>query len=296
MADLAANWGAMNVLGIDFTSRPTLRKRLTCLQCILKGRVLHVDRLEEWSDFTSFEAVLARPGPWISGIDFPFGQSRRFIENIGWPSLWSKYVAHVGTMSREGFRDTLDAYRLPRRHGDKEHRRVTDILAKSVSPQKLYGVPVGLMFFEGAPRLFRSGATIPLLHPGDPSRVVVEAYPGVFARGLIGRVSYKHDDPAKQTKEQHKARCSILRHILNGKIEHSYGLIVEAPSNLADDPRGDRLDALLCAIQAAWAWTMRDRGYGAPSGTDTLEGWIADPSLCQAALVEGSCRARSTRG
>ena len=32
------------------------------------------------------------------------------------------------------------------RKADKEHRRQTDIAVGSVSPQKLYGVPVGLMF------------------------------------------------------------------------------------------------------------------------------------------------------
>ena len=62
------------------------------------------------------------------------------------------------------------------------NRRATDIAASSISPQKLYGVPVGLMFFEGAPRLMRLGVTIPGLQSGDPERIVVEAYPGVLAR------------------------------------------------------------------------------------------------------------------
>jgi hypothetical protein len=49
--------------------------------------------------------------------------------------------------------------------------------------------------------------------------------------------------------------------ILNGQIEARYGLRVEAPKTLVDDPSGDELDALLCAIQAAWAWTMREHSY-----------------------------------
>jgi hypothetical protein len=48
-------------------------------------------------------------------------------------------------------------------------------LAGSISPQKLYGTPVALMFFEGAPRLLRSGVSIPHMHAGDPERMVVEA-------------------------------------------------------------------------------------------------------------------------
>jgi len=135
------------------------------------------------------------------------------------------------------------------------------------------------MFFEGAPRLVCSGVTIPVLQSGDPARIVVEAYPGVMARQLVGRSGYKNDNPRKQTEEQHQTRRAILDHILNGQIEASYGLFVKASKNLADDPSGDQLDALLCAIQAAWAWTMRERDYGAPLDTDPLEGWIADPSL-----------------
>jgi len=36
----------------------------------------------------------------------------------------------------------------------------------------------------------------------------------------------------------------------------------------------------LCAIQAAWAWTKREDGYGEPNPVDPLEGWIADPTIC----------------
>ena len=158
------------------------------------------------------------------------------------------------------------------------------VAASSVSPQKLHGVPVGLMFFEGAPRLVRSGVTIPALQSGDPERIVVEAYPGVLARRLIGRASYKKDKLRKQTEKQRLARGVMLDHILSGQIEASYGLRVQAPKNLADDPSGDQLDALLCAIQAAWAWTMRDYGYGASFDADSLEGRIADPSLRRTAL------------
>jgi capsular polysaccharide biosynthesis protein len=59
-------------------------------------------------------------------------------------------------------------------------------------------VPVGLIFFEGAPRLVRLGVTIPALRSGDWERIVVEAYPGVLARQLIGRAGYKTDNIRKQ--------------------------------------------------------------------------------------------------
>lgn len=271
----------MRIYGIDFTSRPTRRKPITCLECELAGDRLRVGELTAWSDFTSFEAALVRSGPWIAGIDFPFGQARRLVEHLGWPETWPGYVAHAATLGRAAFRGVLDAYRTERSPGDKEHRRMTDIAAGAISPQKLYGTPVGLMFFEGAPRLLAAGVTIPGLQAGDPGRIVVEAYPGLLARELLGRCSYKQDTRAKQTAAHAQARHDLLHCLNAGAAERHYGIAVAAPLALADDPSGDRLDALLCAIQAAWAWTQQDRGFGLPSRMDPLEGWIADPKTLE---------------
>ncbi len=269
----------MDVYGIDFTSRPRRGKPITCIAGTLEGTHLAVQELRDWLYFDAFEAALRRPGPWIAGIDFPFGQARRFIEEIGWPATWQAYVDHVGTMTRTGFRSTLDAYRQSRLAGDKEHRRATDRAAGAISPQKLYGTPVGLMFFEGAPRLRASGVSIPGLQQGDPQRIVVEAYPGILARTLIGRRGYKQDTRAKQTHEQHQARTDLLRILRHDGVRQSHGISVSAPDRLVDDPGGDHLDALLCAIQAAWAWTHRDEEYGKPLDADPMEGWIAEPAI-----------------
>ena len=267
------------VFGIDFTSRPSLRKPITGLECRLRGRRLEARELHEWPGFDGLESFLRRPGPWIAGLDFPFGQSRRFIETAGWPSPWREYVPYAASLGRNGFRDCLDAYRASRPPGDKEHRRATDIAAGSISPQKVYGTPVGLMFFEGAPRLLQAGVDIPGLHRGDPQRTVVEAYPGILARSVIGRRSYKQDTVGKQTAAQAEARKELLRRVTRQDGLPDYDLVVEAPATLADDPGGDHLDALLCAIQAAWAWTRRESGYGAPAHLPPEEGWIADPQL-----------------
>ena len=269
----------MDVFGIDFTSTPKRGKPLTCLQCTIERGVLRAGSLEKWPTFLLFEQALQRPGPWIAGIDFPFGQSRKFIETIGWPMDWHSYVRHAQSLGRIGFRDALDTYRYARPDGDKEHRRKTDVAAGSISPQKLYGVPVGLMFFEGAPRLAVSGVSIPRIQEGDPRRIVVEAYPGVLARQIIGRRSYKHDAKSKQTTAQRQARRDLLEGLISGEARNLYGFDIEAPDALCEDAGGDHLDALLCAIQAAWAWQNRACGYGAPPSVDPLEGWIADPSL-----------------
>ena len=277
-----SNPSRMRILGIDFTSNPSRRKPITCLNCTLQDGTLYAGELEEWSDFAAFETALQQPGPWIAGIDFPFGQSRRFIKTIGWPSDWQGYISHAASLGRQEFRDTLDAYKKPRADGDKEHRRNTDIAASSISPQKLYGVPVGLMFFEGAQRLVTSGVTVPHMQAGDPDRIVVEAYPGVLVRQFIGRRSYKNDTRKKQTQALHEARVGLFRSLHSSGFKDRYGLNIEAPGTLCDDPGGDHLDALLCAIQAAWAWGNQEARFGAPDHVDTLEGWIADPSLSTA--------------
>lgn len=269
----------MRVYGLDFTSAPRTRKPITCLEAELQEGRLRQHALHHFADFNAFEAFLAQPGPWIAGMDFPFGQSRRFIENIGWPQHWGAYVGLVGSMDRAAFRAVLENYKKDRAPGDREHRRGFDDLAQSISPQKLYGVPVGLMFFEGAPRLLNAGVHIPGVHDGDPSRVVVEGYPGVVARRLIGRRSYKNDSPQKQTESLHQARRDLLQALLQPEGAPDFGLIVEADRQLAGDPSGDSLDALICAIQAAWAWTRREDGFGVSTEIDALEGWIADPIL-----------------
>jgi hypothetical protein len=46
-------------------------------------------------------------------------------------------------------------------------------------------------------------------------------------------------------------------------------------NSLVRDASGDRLDAVLCVLQAAWAWQRRSGNYGLPSKIDPLEGWIA---------------------
>jgi hypothetical protein len=156
-------------------------------------------------------------------------------------------------LGRAGLSDALEAYRRDRPAGDKEHRRATDIAAGSISPQKLYGTPVGLIFFKDLPRLIRAGITIAHPHDGDPNRLAREAYPGALARQIIARRSYKTDTRAKQTPDQADARRAILTGLTGGTLRDLLGFQVTADTSLCDDPGEDALDALLCAAQAAWA-------------------------------------------
>ena len=274
------NGVSVKVVGIDFTSCPKPKKPITRLTCILAGDVLSACGLSRLLCLQEFEDALSMPGPWIAGIDFPFGQSRRLIENMRWPPTWDGYVKFASALGRDAFCKALDAYREQRPEGDKEHRRATDKAAGALSPQKLYGVPVGKMFFEGAQRLIKSGVAVPNLQIGDPTRIVVEAYPGALAKRFIGKQPYKNDSKTNQTFNQYAARRNLLRQLTSAYLP-DYGLSVVADKSLAEDPTGDELDALLCAIQAAWAWKQRDNGFGAPNDVDALEGWIADPTCRQ---------------
>jgi hypothetical protein len=266
------------IYGIDFTSRPSAKKPLTCAIASFDGVTLTLDELVRWAEFEAFEESLVRPSPWVMGIDFPFAQSRKFIENIGWPTEWSQYVSLVGKMTRTQFRAVFENYKSTRAAGDKQHRRVCDTRARAQSPQTLYYTPVGLMFFEGAPRLLKSGAYLPYHQTAMNDRVVVEAYPGVLARAMIGPRSYKNDDRRKQPARLYQARLDILTQLAERSFA-LFGFSTSAPMSLAQDPSGDELDAWLCAIQAAWAASRGDGRFGAPRELDPLEGWIADPSI-----------------
>lgn len=272
----------MIVYGIDFTSAPGRRKPLTCARGRLKDGVLAIREIEAWEELDGFTRFLDRPGPWIAGLDFPFGFARRFLHTMGWPLRWPDYAGLVGRMSRDEFCATLEVYRRDRPPGDKEHRRVVDRLAGSVSPQKLHRPPVGKMLFEGVSRLIRTDVAIPPVRLTGSGRIVVEAYPGVLARRAVDRRRYKDDATGEQTEAQLAARRDILAFLDSTAFITAFGFHVEGADDTVADPTGDRLDAVLCAAQAAWAWTQRERGFGAPDGVDLAEGWIVDPWLASA--------------
>jgi hypothetical protein len=219
----------------------------------------------------------------MAGIDFPFGQPRALIENLHWPRTWDGYVGFVARMTKPQFVAALLNYCSDRNSGDKHHLRVTDKLARSRSPMMLFRVPVAKMFFEGAPRLLKAGVNILPCHVQDDPRLVVEAYPALVARRWIGHQSYKTDTPQHQTPDMRSAREEIIRGLRSPDAKTHFGLDVHFGDDHADalirDGSGDRLDALLCAVQAAWAYSQRDRNFGLPIDCDPLEGWIVDPLL-----------------
>lgn len=91
----------MKIYGIDFTSTPNAKKAITCVECRLDESGLSLERFERLTSFDAFENFLRQPGAWVAGMDFPFGQPRKLIENIGWPQTWEGYVRQVGEMIRK---------------------------------------------------------------------------------------------------------------------------------------------------------------------------------------------------
>ncbi len=273
----------MKVFGVDFTSRPRKAKPITCAECQFDGQTLTLSVIHTFSSFAKFETWLATPGAWIAGLDFPFGLPHKLIRNLGWPPAWNAYMANIVGITREDFVQILEDYKRDRDTGDKEHLRETDRLAKSASPQKLYNPPVGKMFFEGATRLYQSGLSIEPMRPTHDNRIVIEVYPALLVRRFIGRTPYKSDTRAKQTPEKQTARIELIRALQAKAFYHDYQFTLELDEafhhRLIGDVTGDELDAVICAIEAAWSWNQRNTDLGIPTGVDKNEGWIVSQEL-----------------
>jgi len=264
----------MPIIGVDFTSAPRRAKPIAVAHGELRAGALRVSAIEPLHDFTAFEALLARPGPWTGGFDFPFGLPCELVRDLGWPCSWKRLVGYCRGLARAELRATFDAYRATRPAGARYAHRATDRPAGSSSPMKLVNPPVALMFHEGAPRLAAAGVHVPGLADGDRGRVALEAYPGLLARAVT-RVSYKSDARASQTAGRKAARHKIVASLERGAHPLALTISFAAPSirqRLIEDASGDSLDAVLCAVQAGWAAARPN--WGMPRRVPPCEGWI----------------------
>ncbi len=269
-----------SILGVDFTSAPGPRKAITVAHAELDGARLTFSAIDRLTSFAEFEALLRMPGPWVGGFDFPFGLPRELVVTLGWPEAWTDMVRHVQALGKDAFKDALNAVRESRPMGSRYIARRGDAAAGSSSPMKLVNPPVGLMFFEGAPRLLAAGVCVLPCALSDDSRVALEAYPGYLAR-KITRASYKKDGKEGARPDRREARIEIIeamtsRHTSVAPLDL---ILPSALKNLCtDDGSGDALDAVLCAVQAAIACVSAEAAdaddYGIPDDADPLEGWI----------------------
>jgi hypothetical protein len=278
------------LIGCDFSSSPTKRKPIVVAVGHAKSGRVQLQSLLRFDTLASFADWLKQPQSWVGGFDLPFGLPRELVETLGWPTDWLSCMQHFTALSRAEIRDTFKAFCDARPVGGKFAHRATDTPAGSSPSMKWVNPPVAYMLHAGVPLLIEAGVTLPRLHAPavlaeepEPSvssslRIALEAYPGLLARELIGNISYKSDDKAKQTPERLIARKQLLQALEVGQTRLGLRLKLTHAQHdtLVDDASGDSLDAVLCMVQAAWAQVQHEAGdahYGLPA-CDPLEGWI----------------------
>ncbi len=221
-------------------------------------------------------------------FDLPFGLPRELVQALDWPTEWRDCMVHYASLSRDQIRQTFAAFCDGRPAGGKFAHRATDLIAGSSPSMKWVNPPVAFMMHAGVPLLLQAGVLLPGLSAGmplaakdvgPPLKIALEGYPGLVAREVLGKRSYKADDKARQTHERLIARKDLITALEQGNTRLGLRLkLTHAQRDaLADDASGDALDAALCLVQAAWAQTQHDAGdalYGLPSHLDPLEGWI----------------------
>ena len=272
----------MKIFGIDFTSAPNQKKTMTVAEGDIKQGNLIIQKIHPLASFDDLEDFLKQKGPWIAGIDFPFGLPGAFLSTLGLPHDWPGYVKKLTGRSRAEFEKRIKAFKSKHASPYKEPLRFTDILASAQSPLKLVNAPVAKMFYEGSKRILKSGASILPCHPKKNNRILLEAYPALVARRFAE--SYKSE--TKDTPQKKSARTKIISGILSSHMKAEFGFSVKIADSIRaemqNDSKGDFLDAVLCSLQAAWAWQQGKPNYGIPAGNKSLtqsEGWIVDPSL-----------------
>lgn len=238
--------------------------------------------MESFDSLDAWGQRLCWPGPWVGGFDLPFGLPRELVQTLGWSTDWADCMTHYAALNRGEIRDAFAAFCDARTVGSKFAHRATDGPAGSSPSMKWINPPVAFMLHAGVPRLRAAGVSLPGLQAGDPGRVALEAYPGLLARSVLGTASYKSDVKAKQTPERLIARKTLINALEAGQVPllQAAGLRLKLThaqrDHLADDASGDRLDAVLCLLQVAWAQHQHEAGhpsYGLPP-FDPLEGWI----------------------
>ena len=266
------------VLGCDFSSSPSRRKPIVMAWGRCQGARVHLDRLQRCDSLTEWGQVMAQDGDWVGGFDLPFGLPRALVAQLNWPLDWRACMAHYASLDRAQIRASFKAFCDARPVGHKFAHRATDGPAGSSPSMKWVNPPVAFMLHAGVPLLIQAGVHFPGLHPGDPRRVALEAYPGYLARAVLGGRSYKSDDRAKQTPERLIARKDLIHAMEMGQALDMRLVLSHAQRDaLAEDASADSLDAVLCLMQAAWAAQRRAQGdplCGLPAQLDPLEGWI----------------------
>lgn len=303
------------LLGLDFSCAPSPRKPLTLAWGRRAGSVVKLDRLDEIPTLAGLEQVLENARDVLAACDFPFGLPRPFVQALcahppgdfpadhltalrqavqqtPGPTATAADMLikalHAHCLDRAGFQRLVDGWGqtwdLQREDGPKLLHRPTDTAVpgiSSTSPLQTRYVPVGKMYFEGLVRLVQADFTLPGLRRGRPGALAFEAYPGFLSGEVLGRRSYKSDQaaPAAQQHDRLIARMDLVDALEQGRTRLNLRLKLTPGQRdfLVSDAKGDRLDAALCLVQAAWAQREGEsptHSCGLPKVVDPIEGWI----------------------
>ena len=254
------------------------------------GSVVQLRELLRFDALDTFGNWLSRPGDWVGAFDLPFGLPRELVLAMGWPLAWEPCMRHYASLSRQDIRARFAAFCAARPVGGKFAHRLTDRPAGSSPSMKWVNPPVAYMLHAGVPLLLDAGVYLPGLDPGNLAdrtpggaarRVAVEAYPGLLAREILGRQSYKSDDQSRQDQSRLDARHRLLSALQQGQTRLALRLELGHATRqaLLCDASGDSIDAVLCLLQAAWALRCGWPSYGLPADMDPLEGWIVTASV-----------------
>lgn len=273
------------LIGCDFSSRPGRHKAIVIASGTADGDRLTLDGLQFLTSLDAFADWLVRERDWVGGFDLPFGLPRELVRDLGWPTDWLACMRHYASLDRSQIRNRFAAYCAARPVGGKFAHRATDRWAGSSPSMKWVNPPVAYMLHAGVPLLIDAGVCLVGLHAGDPCdvdglqrsrRVALEAYPGLLAREVLGRASYKSDEKARQTGQRRDNRERLVDALQQGHTRLRLRLVATPAqrAQLIGDGSGDTLDAVLCLLQAAWGARIGWPGYGLPMPIDALEGWI----------------------
>ncbi len=299
---------SLTLRGVDFSSSPTRRKPIVLAQgrllmprqpghpghagdsgmsgeagrsarsgaagCSIDLPAVELQQLRRLASLDAYAATLSEPGPWVGAFDFPFSLPRELVETLAWPTDWLALMQHYRGLARSEIRTQFAAFCDARPAGGKFAHRACDMPAGSSPSMKWVNPPVAYMLQAGVGPLIDAGCDMPGLHAGDLTRVALEAYPGLLAREVLGRRSYKADDKARQDDARLAARAELVDALQAGhtRLALRLGITAAQRDELIDEPQGDLLDAVLCLMQAGWA--SQHPGWGLPDHIDPLEGWI----------------------
>ncbi|MEY2718283.1 MAG: hypothetical protein RL539_1315, partial [Pseudomonadota bacterium] len=313
----AANSCRAGVLGVDFTSAPSLKKPIVVARAALdvavptsaakRGRIetreaavgLSLLAFECFSDWKSFESFLrspwadgacSRPPVLIGGFDFPFGLPKELLRAWQWDHLNHREIAlRFAKQDRHAWVSALKRFCEPRAPGHKFAHRACDGPAGSSPSMKWVNPPVVFMYREGFRRLIDADWHLPGFEPAlegsawsmtggvQPRPIALEAYPGHLARALIGQISYKSDSVPRDPRRLQQRARMLERLAASLPFLGPLGVGLREP--MIEDGRGDAIDAWLCAIQAAWAAIKGPPDWGTPEDADPQEGWICSLDL-----------------